>query len=172
MNDSSHPNSPEEQLPHEVVAALRDRYGPENRVPESLDNVILTDAAEHLRTISPPTPIQPTKRRKMWIAASTGSLAAAMLLFVMWPDGVQQPPMPSEQVVASRAADVSEADADSFVLDSKDIDQNGSVDILDAFALARTVQTNESDLSRWDQNGDGQTDQDDINLIAMTAVTL
>ena len=172
MNDSSHPNLPEEQLPHEVVAALRDRYGPENRVPEALDNVILSDAADHLRTISPPTPLPPSRRQKTWIAVSTGSLAAAMLLFVMWPDGIPQSQPVPERMAAAETADVGEADVEHAAFASKDIDQNGAVDILDAFALARTVQTESSNLSRWDQNGDGQTDQDDINLIAMTAVTL
>ena len=55
---------------------------------------------------------------------------------------------------------------------SSDVDQDGQVDILDAFALARSVKSGSSQSNRWDQNGDGSTDQTDINLIAMNAVML
>ena len=55
---------------------------------------------------------------------------------------------------------------------SSDVDQDGQVDILDAFALARSVKSGSSQANRWDQNGDGSTDQTDINLIAMNAVML
>jgi hypothetical protein len=68
-----------------------------------------------------------------------------------------------------------------------DFDQNGRVDILDAFKLAKQIQSAnlpESNLSRrkaslsglrkqgWDLNGDGLVDRSDVDIVAMAAVSL
>jgi hypothetical protein len=172
MSDSSHTDLPEDQLPHEVVAALRDRHGPKISVPESLDKAILADAASHLRTITPSTLVRPKRRSRTWIAVSTGSLAAAMLLFVMWPGGVQNPEKTQQSSFAESSADISAPESISVAVVAQDVDQNGTINILDAFALARTIDSNNANTNQWDLNGDGQTNGDDINLIAMTAVTL
>ena len=52
-----------------------------------------------------------------------------------------------------------------------DLDDNGSVDILDAYALAKRIDAGDS-AKAYDFNGDHQIDQQDIDWIAKQAVTL
>ncbi|MBN1423308.1 hypothetical protein JXA88_02020 [Candidatus Fermentibacteria bacterium] len=53
-----------------------------------------------------------------------------------------------------------------------DIDGNGEVDILDAFALARRMEATEKIEGGWDMNADGLVDEVDVDLIAAVAVAL
>jgi hypothetical protein len=53
-----------------------------------------------------------------------------------------------------------------------DIDRNGRVDILDAFKLAKQIQSENTVNKKWDINGDGLVDNDDVQTIAYAAVSL
>ncbi len=53
-----------------------------------------------------------------------------------------------------------------------DIDLNGRVDILDAFKLARYVESSERTEKKWDVNGDGLVNNDDVDMVAFAAVRL
>jgi hypothetical protein len=53
-----------------------------------------------------------------------------------------------------------------------DIDRNGRVDILDAFKLARYVESAGRTEKKWDINGDGQINSSDVDLVASAAVRL
>jgi len=53
-----------------------------------------------------------------------------------------------------------------------DIDENGRVDILDAFKLARYVESTECTEKKWDINGDGLVNSNDVDLVASAAVRL
>lgn len=53
-----------------------------------------------------------------------------------------------------------------------DIDSNGRVDILDAFRLARHIESRGPADMKWDLNGDGLLDRKDVDLIAFAAVRL
>jgi hypothetical protein len=53
-----------------------------------------------------------------------------------------------------------------------DIDENGKVDILDAFKLARHVESAGVADKKWDINGDGLVDRADVDLVAKAAVRL
>ncbi|HEX8912273.1 MAG TPA: dockerin type I domain-containing protein, partial [Humisphaera sp.] len=52
-----------------------------------------------------------------------------------------------------------------------DVDRNGVVNVLDAFAVARGVRDGRTDPA-WDVNGDGVVDDRDAEQIARTAVTV
>lgn len=54
----------------------------------------------------------------------------------------------------------------------RDVDGNGRVDILDAFALARTLKAESTANNRWDVDADGNVDTRDVDLIAHAAVAL
>src|SRR6185369_1280179 len=54
----------------------------------------------------------------------------------------------------------------------EDINRDGRVDVLDAFALARRIETGGTLDPRWDINGDGRVDRADVNVIAARAVNL
>ena len=53
-----------------------------------------------------------------------------------------------------------------------DIDRNGEVNILDAFTLARHIESRQPLSQLWDLNGDGLVDRRDVDTIAMAAVRL
>ncbi len=53
-----------------------------------------------------------------------------------------------------------------------DIDRNGRVDILDAFKLARHIESVERTETKWDINGDGLVNSNDVDLVASAAVRL
>ena len=53
----------------------------------------------------------------------------------------------------------------------QDINGDGVVDILDAFAVARGIE-NRTQQADWDVNGDGDVDRRDVDDLAMLAVTL
>ncbi len=62
----------------------------------------------------------------------------------------------------------------SFLVGARavDIDRNGRVDILDAFKLARYVESAERTEKKWDVNGDGLVNSNDVDLVASAAVRL
>ncbi len=53
-----------------------------------------------------------------------------------------------------------------------DIDLNGRVDILDAFKLARHIESDARPDARWDINGDGLVNRTDVDNVARAAVRL
>jgi hypothetical protein len=55
-----------------------------------------------------------------------------------------------------------------------DIDRNGRVDILDAFKLARHIESGYADRGApgWDINGDGLVNREDVDRVAFAAVRL
>lgn len=172
MNDPKTPKSPEDQLPQEVVAALRQRNVLQTDVPGSLEETILADARKHLSGIPQRIPAPARPRRLRWVAWSTGTLAAAMLLFALLPKSPDHTGTTvGNSSDALSASDASVAAAATGVV-TRDIDGNGKINILDAFALARTMNAGDVTGIRWDQNSDGQLNQADINLVALTAVTL
>jgi len=54
----------------------------------------------------------------------------------------------------------------------EDIDRNGTVDILDAFTLARHIEAGRPADRMWDFNGDGLVDRRDVDTVALAAVRL
>ncbi|HSV99962.1 MAG TPA: dockerin type I domain-containing protein [Sedimentisphaerales bacterium] len=53
-----------------------------------------------------------------------------------------------------------------------DLDGNGRVDILDAFRLAKGIESRGPTTAEWDVNGDGRIDRDDVDDVAFAAVRL
>jgi Dockerin type I domain len=53
-----------------------------------------------------------------------------------------------------------------------DIDDNGTVDIVDAYLMARRVQTGAGLPTAWDFNHDGRVDVRDVNLVARRSVAI
>jgi hypothetical protein len=53
-----------------------------------------------------------------------------------------------------------------------DVDRNGRVDILDAFRMARRIETGPSPDPAWDLNHDGKIDRQDVDVVAMAAVKI
>lgn len=161
-------NEPEDELPQEVIAILRQRNGPQTPIPQQIDEAVLTDARRHLRSVSQPLRRRQRARRAL-IALSTSTVAAAVLLI-----SLKSPWNQSAEPQLAQSAGVADAElSPSEVVNAvEDIDQNGQINILDAFALARHVESGAPMVASWDQNSDGIVDNDDVRLVAFDAVML
>lgn len=111
------------------------------------DRAIMDQAAQRLLLVR-------RGRRFFWPAAAAAAILLGIFLLQHWDPGRQ---IPSSKPILSAA---------------QDVDQNGSVDILDAFQLAKRVQSSSASDARWDLNQDGVIDHADVDMIAQTAVTL
>ena len=136
--------------PERLVGELRALSYRNVAVPPEVDETILATATRHFAR----------RRRRLrvlrWAGASAvaATLILAVLLTVRYKQSkAVRPPLPS-------------------AVSKEDFDRNGRVDILDAFALARHIETPEKLLDEWDMDGDGVIDRKDVDLIAMAAVRL
>jgi hypothetical protein len=112
-------------------------------VPSSVDDAMLAAIRSHF---------QERPRRRPWLSAlrlAPWGAAAAAMITVM--------------VVLTRNPEATR---------TRDLDRNGRVDILDAFALARWIESGQPLDVTMDFNGDGAVDRLDADDIAMHAVSL
>lgn len=181
MTTDDLPENPESELPQEVVAAWKQKYGPPGDIPDSLERQILADARQHLESTKPKKAnreVQPTGRTWMrWSAGVLAAVAVVALLPLMnsepQPQLAQRSASPAARsgVEAAKTAASVDSTLGTMVGLKNDVDANGVVNILDAFALARQLDDNTAGTN-WDQNQDGRTDVADVDLIAMNAVML
>jgi hypothetical protein len=140
------PREEELKAPAPFIKALRRACSERIFVPPSIDQAILKAAGLHL---SPPK--RHVSRRAWWwtgLATASVVLLAFALVTVQWQR-------------SSHAR---------FLLE--DINRDGQIDILDAFALARQVRQGNAPDKRLDLNGDGVIDDKDAAVIATHAVKL
>ena len=121
------------------------------------------------RELTPQLIVRP-QRRWTRVVAAVSSVCAALVLIAIVQRGDH------ESAEGLPVADLISKVAESPVvavseLDPKDIDENGRVDILDAYAMARLLESGDHG-GTWDFNSDGQTDEDDVRLVALDAVML
>lgn len=132
-----------------VKAALRRDlkalYHDPRPLPESLDQEILG------RIQLPQQRTKPARFVQRLLAAAAILLVGLTLTGVIWQ---QTRPAPLQHTQVA------------------DLDNNGRVDILDAFWLARQLQADKPTEAHWDLNTDGRVDQSDIDLVAQMAVKL
>jgi hypothetical protein len=178
MSETSMSQMPEDQLPQEVVAKLRERAAAPISVPGMIDETILADARSVLHDVSTPIRVHPVRRKWTLGLMSVGSLAAALLIAVasQWnvPDLEQQPESVAEYTMSDDESEYGRKSARFVVTSyqSEDVDRSGNVDILDAFALARRVRQGDAEIVTGDQNGDGVINEADVKRVAMRAVML
>jgi hypothetical protein len=138
----------DEQLkaPRRLIEALRRASSERIFVPPAIDETMFKAAERHL------SPSGRKQVRKVWwwtsLATASALVAALALVTYQW----QLSP-------SSR-----------FSLE--DVNHDGQIDILDAFALARQVRDGISAEKRLDVNGDGVVDEKDAATIAAHAVKL
>jgi len=132
--------------PPKLVAALKELSSRRVFVPPTLDEAILGAARQHLAKPHR----SGFKLFRGWLvfpATATACLLLAGLGYF---------------VVKQSGAEFAR----------EDINRDGQVDILDAFQLARGIQTGVSQSSGMDLNGDGVVDRRDAEIIAVKAVKL
>ena len=140
MNE--HDQDEDLQLPAKLAEALRDLQKERVFVPQEVDAKILADAREHLKD----------KRGRIVSLPKWMALAAAFILLCGVAFVLLQQRSPVPQFAA------------------EDINHDGEVNILDALALARKVESGES--VQADFNSDGLIDQQDVDAIAADSVKL
>jgi hypothetical protein len=151
----------DDALPQALVAELRDvamRSVP--AVPATLDAAILREAKAGF-----------ARRSRFRLAArvAIGVAAAAAVIAIAFPLVVREPERNetlSHRPGATQMLSVMPAAA------TEDVDHSGKVDILDAFVVAKLVDTGKQVDETYDVNGDGKVDQSDVDRIAHAAVAV
>jgi hypothetical protein len=140
----------ESSISADLRADLNALFEARKSVPPEIDRAVLDRAHQHL--------IQPQRRWPVlrWVAAAAAVAAVIILTFSL---NLKEKPRLS--IVESARAEV-----------QADIDRNGRVDILDAFALARHIESASRPELKLDVNGDGLVNRDDVDLVAFAAVRL
>ena len=155
--DKQNQSQPEQEpkAPAMLVTDLKGLHKEHIFVPPKIDQSILNAAREHLGETSR-EPAEKEAAAQPWIpqwapwAAAAASLM--LLLFLTFP-GEKQPPISVAKI------------------SPMDINEDGQVDILDAFTLASRIEHRTLE-EKWDINGDGQVDQADVEEISAFAVKL
>jgi hypothetical protein len=140
-----------QEAPPKLVAALRGLPSDPLFIPPTADEAILRAARKHLEK---PSEARVGWFRLMpWVAAG----AAAILLVAAIPQFFRKAaPEPARVAAFARG----------------DLNHDGRVDILDAFALARQLEQGGARNLQLDVNGDGVVDERDVTALAARAVKL
>ncbi len=131
-------------------------YRAEAHVPHEVDAAVMRMASRRLE--------RPGRAVPVLRYAQAGAAVAVCLLLAVF---ITLPAMK-----ASRRAAYRESPTAAELAVREDLDRNGRVDILDAFALARRIEASRPLKEEWDINLDGRVDGTDVDLIAVAAVSL
>jgi hypothetical protein len=130
-------------LPDALKGAFKRMRGP--AVPHAIEHAVLAHAGDHFARI----------RRRRWRITIGSSLAAAGVLAVAF--------------IALRPANEGTGIETARL---EDVDGSGRVDILDAFALARSLAHGDHPAKTLDFTHDGRIDRADVDHVAQAAVRL
>jgi hypothetical protein len=142
------------RIPSRLSADLNALFEPQIGVPPEVDRAVMDRAYKHFTILQSG---QGRRRRVHW--AWRIAAAAAVVIFAFSLDLTKQAGPTTDSLSLSKTQAV-------------DIDRNGRVDILDAFKLARQIESNGQTESEWDINGDGLIDHNDVDVVALAAVRL
>jgi hypothetical protein len=142
------------RIPSKLSADLNALFQPQVGVPPEVDRAVMDRAYKHF------APLQSGKGRRLRVHwAWRIATAAAVVIFAFSLDLTKQPEPTTDSFSLSKAQAI-------------DIDQNGRVDILDAFKLARHIESAGNTETEWDFNGDGLINRSDVDMVAYAAVRL
>lgn len=150
---------------------LKALFEPTGSVPPQVDKAILGLARRHFAR---PRRLVIRLRWAAGIAAAAAVVAVGVVLYNASGPTVYQPAESqlNGHITAQRISPEMPAAPAVRAEGRADVDSNGRVDILDAFRLARHIESRGRIEARWDLNGDGRIDRDDVDLIAFAAVRL
>ena len=148
MNENQNNQEPFERLSKEPFSAdLKALSEPPQPDWTAVDRAVMDRAAQTLLPI----------RKRRWfyrpLAAAAAIAIAASVLLMFFNQGKPGNSLPAAAVL-------------------QDVDLNGHIDILDAFQLAKMVQSSAAADTKWDMNRDGTVNQLDVDIVAQTAVLL
>ena len=137
------------EAPPKLVSALKRSPKAPIFIPPAVDETILRAARRHLSRLE--SPWFKWSRLFRWGMA----VAALALLLAIVPQALRKVgPTAGSRLVRG------------------DLNHEGQVDILDAFALARELEKGAHPGPQWDINGDGIIDKRDVAALAVRAVSL
>ena len=181
----------------EIGSAAR---GPAIEIPARVDSAIRAAALERARELAPGEGSIASGRTKIlrlpvWIG-SAAAAAVVMIAVGLWAAGTGTVPReshetrpevavvpaadaplmghsPDPQPVAPPAAPVAiEPVAEVVRANAMDIDESGTVDIVDAFLMSRKVRAGDGVPEDWDFDRDGEVGKGDVEAVAIAAVSL
>lgn len=154
---------------------LRTLFRPETSVPPEVDLAVIERAHRRLRRRSP-------RRLLRWAGPIAAAAVVIFVLVLKFPekprsDFVRREVSSPPSFIVTQPDKAEDLDLNTIAslrhyLVRADIDQNGRVDILDAFKLARHIKSTDRPNKKWDINGDGLVDRIDVDSLAFTAVRL
>lgn len=156
-------DEPEVKAPKALTDDLSALFGADASVPPAVDVAVLAAARQAIAR-------RGRARIAFRWAAAVAAAAAVLLLAIHFAPSLHSPA--SREATAPKASRPSAAAAEALVLAREDINGDGRVDILDAFALARSIEAQRKLRGEWDVNGDGVVDKWDVQAIAAAAVSL
>ncbi len=130
---------------------LNTLFKPHFSVPPEVDRAIMDQAHRHF--------VRRQRRSRLLRRAGSIAAAAAVIIFAFSLNLTQKPGSSTSQSILVEAQAI-------------DIDRNGRVDILDAFKLARHIESADRTDKKWDINEDGVVNRKDVDLVALAAVRL
>jgi len=139
-----------------LSADLGALFEPQHPVPPEVDRAVLDKANRHFVAVGSP---EGGCRRIRWAVVWKVAAAAAVVIFAFSLDLTKKHGPATDRSVPAG-------------IQAVDIDQNGRVDILDAFTLARHIESAGPAKKNWDINGDGLVNRDDVDMVAFAAVRL
>jgi len=162
MNDTERhfDSDPDARVSPRFAEDLGRLFAPHRPVPPDVDRAVAEAARRHLA---------PRPRRLWWLRWTVPATAAAAILVAATAWWFASTPTPS--VPFGAEAPKAEGLAQASLVQA-DIDENGTVDILDAFTLARHIEAEHPSETRWDLNADGLVDRRDVDVVALAAVRL
>ncbi len=143
-------------LPPGLRSALRDLHRPRAALPPGFDKAVLAAARGQWAR---------QRRHRLIIRLVPLTAAAAAIGLIVWLGGPWDGP-------AERGSTTPAAHSLVSRTPLKDINGDGRVDVLDAFMLARQVETGQVTGLRWDFNDDQVVDRRDVDAVALAAVRL
>ena len=140
------PRDEDLKAPPRLIEALIQASSERIFVPPAIDRAILKTAERQF------SPAWRGRSRRVWWWTGLATASAVVVAFAL---------------VASQWQRVAKG---RFAVE--DVNHDGQIDILDAFALARQVKQGSASDKRLDFNGDGVVDEKDVAAIAAHAVKL
>ena len=162
-----HPANADPPAPKALVDDLNALFGASVPVPREVDETVAAMAREQLSRRARPRRLLP------WAAALA---AAAAVLLLAWTVKLFEREAPAHAAKTARPATLLPSHPQPPTPDPQpldgDINGDGRVNILDAFALARQLEAAQALKGEWDFNRDGVVDRRDAEALAQAAVKL
>jgi len=173
MNDRKQ-NDPNLDAPENLRAALMRSQARRVVVPPAVDDAVLRVAREKLTGLSGELG-EPRKRgaasREEEAAGKSTSFGIATLLRLVF-DTAALRGMAAVTAIVAAGVLLWLTVHPRAVVRPEDLNADGQVDMLDAFALARELQQGRTPRPQLDLNGDGVVDERDVEVLAARAVSL